>query len=354
MAHHGVVGVGFSLLVGVLACGCSSGEEAGPAAGNPASGQGGSPAAAGAGGTSQGQGGTQGPVAGTQGAAGTPATSPEEACKAFCDATCSRGAACNPLGVKGPFGDAATCSARLQIPCLAVLALPKSGTTPASLLSCASAYQSASCQEILSGKLPAACDVPGELANGSACGDDWQCQSTQCFFDAGKECGVCKARLPVGGACSATGDCERGLRCSSAKICVAFKQAGETCDTDNLCAPGLSCYGPTGAKKCGVAPELGQKCDPAGVAAAPGCTPASGALCNATSKVCQALKTVSKGEPCDASAGPVVCVASSCQGGTCQALTADGEKCGTGLAPCQPPARCSGGRCVLVDPSKCK
>lgn len=308
-----------------------------------------------------GQGGNQGGQ-GPGGSAGTsvagqagsnPGPSVADGCKAIADALCDKRSSCASLSITNAYGDEETCSERLQGSCTRSMALPGLGMTPEGLVACSTAYTAASCSDVLTGKLPAACDPPGNLPNGSVCGDDWQCKSTQCFVDAGSTCGVCKARQPVGGACTALGDCERGLGCSSSKVCVGYKQAGETCG-DGICGPGLACFGPTGAKKCGIAPGLGEKCDPSGVSGASSCAPSSGAFCNLNSKACQAYKTASKGGTCDPSNGPVICIGSACRSGTCQAFTADGEKCDANTAPCQSPATCSGGRCVLVDPAKCK
>lgn len=334
-----------SLLVWVAVVGCSSDGGAGDTGDG---GQGGGGAGAGAGG--QGQGGSE--AAGTGGSAGTaPGATAEEACEAYIRTGCKQIGACAPFSLNSTYGDEATCVARLQAECLGRVNLPKQGLTPDKLLTCATAYQALSCKELVSGQLPAECELPGGLPNGSVCGDDNQCQSTQCLFDSGKKCGVCKALQPVGGSCTAQSDCERGLGCSSSKVCVAYKKAGEACD--DFCEFGLACFGPDGAKKCGTAPGPGEKCDPAGVTGASSCAISSVAVCDATSKTCKTFKPVPKGDACGAGAGAVYCQGSVCLNGVCQPYTADGEKCGAGIAPCQNPARCLEGRCVLGDYSSC-
>lgn len=316
-----------SFLVWVAAVGCSSGDDdGGPAmAGAGGSGQGGG---AGGGSGGQGQGGIPIPTAGTGGTAGSSSTATaEEACASYLAAQCARIGACAPLSLAGKFGDEATCVARLLPDCLGGLGLPKQGLTPETVLACGVAYQAMSCEDLIGGKVPTACNPPGGLPNGAACGEDHQCQSTQCLFDSGKACGVCKTRQPAGGACSVKADCELGLTCSAANLCVTYKQAGESCD--GPCQPGLSCYGPVGAKKCGLLPDSGEKCDPNGATGATSCSPSSTAYCDPASKVCKNLKAAQKGDACGPSAGFVYCQASVCLDGVCQPYTADGEKCGT-------------------------
>ena len=77
------------------------------------------------------------------------------------------------------------------------------------------------------------------LANGATCTSSWQCQSGVC------KDGTCSGGADVGGGCP----CRADLVCiASTNTCQQGRALGEACDyADNACAPGLTCSAGTAA-----------------------------------------------------------------------------------------------------------
>jgi hypothetical protein len=239
--------------------------------------------------------------------------------EALAIADCERIATCLPTSLQIVYGDEATCRSRQTLSAAASLALAKDADTGA----CADALRAMSCDEYvnLHGS-PAACRFRGAVANGSACGTDWECSSGFCsFVDA---CGKCAEAPNVmhggsGAACDSGNDCEATLSCVAGK-CVARAAAGEPCGVDRPeCQTDLYCGG---------------------------------------GNVCSLPKLAALGDACGAIGGELVfCKGGYCKGGvkgTCAPFTADGQACGTGFDTCQPPASCVDGNCRLPDPAKCE
>src|SRR5260370_32981153 len=155
--------------------------------------------------------------------------SADEACAGGAAALCGEVTACAPLLVTLIYADEATCTDAFKKSCLAPLAAPKTGATPAGIEQCGLDAKSASCSDLLSHNPPASCrPTGGTVANGMACGDDWQCASGRCTVAANATCGICADRSAAGGTCVGGEDCAYGLACTAGG-CVARGAAGGAC-----------------------------------------------------------------------------------------------------------------------------
>jgi hypothetical protein len=260
--------------------------------------------------------------------------------EAIAIADCERIAACLPVSLQIVHGDEPTCRSRQALAAAASVALAKDADTTA----CADALRAMSCDEYVNlHGAPAACRFRGAVANGGACGSDWQCSSGFCsFVDA---CGKC-ADAPRAGDPCASGRCGPDLGCSNDR-CVVPGRAGAPCASRDDCEQTLSCV----SGKCAARAAAGEAC---GVDA-PECR--ADLYCGG-GNVCKVPKLAGLGEACGASGGDLVfCKGGYCKGGAkgiCAPFTADGQACGTGFDTCQPPASCVDGSCRLFDPAACK
>ena len=99
------------------------------------------------------------------------------------------------------FGDLATCVSRLQTSCVANLAAPGSGATPAHFEACAVAEQTEPCANYYDAVVPAACLPPaGTAAVGAACAFSSQCQTGFCALNDREVCGGCATQPQAGRA----------------------------------------------------------------------------------------------------------------------------------------------------------
>ncbi len=320
----------------------SSGTDASPASSSDAStaqgddasvgpgGEDGSVGPASDGGSAGQDAGAQGSDAATQGADAGSDPGPAAACAEAADAVCGQLEACSPFGLAAIYGDLATCKSRVALGCLPAFGAPGSSATTARTVQCAQALRQLSCEVVKTGDYgPACAAVPGALADGAACGDDSQCQSTFCARASTSLCGTCSPKSTEGGPCE-----------------------------DGACSSGLSC--PTGASTCikPVPGEVGDACT-----YQEQCDLAEGIVCDtAASKECIQVSVASgTGEACGLTmTGFVLCRASgACSGifgGTCSAAAADGAACSASdTGPkCLSPARCVEGTCALPDPASCQ
>lgn len=294
------------------------------------------------------------PDTGTSTTGSGPAVTAAEACDALASALCSKIQSCSPFLVEAQYVDIAQCEERAAINCPATFDAEGSKSLPADTKSCANAIGGASCDDLFAGRLPAACEpTPGTLANGSPCGREVQCASTQCNKD-GDLCGVCADPVAEGGACPNGNECARGLTCAADK-CVAQGVENDSCSDAAPCGFSLVCS----AGKCVKGVAAGQPCvkDMFG----DNCDRLAGLTCNMMN-VCQPIKTAGPGEPCGLQGMEfVVCKASgTCRfapmsaQGTCVAPAADGAACDDIQGPgCMQNAECINDVCTLDDTSTC-
>jgi len=281
-----------------------------------------------------------------------------QACNDFATAVCGRLQACAPFSIQTIYGDQATCVQRTALGCSPSLGASGSQITAAQMDACAQALGAETCDQALDNAQPAACNVPGTLASGAACGSDAQCQSGHCKLSMpGTVCGTCAPRAAAGGSCGADGDCAAGLVCapsSSGKggTCATPAEAGASCSATQPCVRTLACIG----GKCQTPVGPNGACS-----AATDCDLAQGLYCDPQSKTCKQTQTATAGQPCLFVNGTLTaCTASaSCvpvdggTEGTCHPTAADGNPCGPGIG-CVAPAICSkNARCLLPDPSSC-
>lgn len=280
-------------------------------------------------------------------------------------AYCARVATCTPFYTLISFGDQATCALRMKTQFLGVLTATGTGSTPGLVEGCAGALPGVSCSDLFSGLLPSACQpVAGTGAKGSACADHSQCATKFCGVDASKGiCGVC-ADAPAAEAACVTGDCQDGYACGSDTKCHKIGALGDACDATHTCNATTSCF----KGKCAAPSKVGAACDPAGTAQVllP-CDSLAGLWCNTKTKKCEAtIENAATGAACGYSATTgslTLCsakdycnITNATTGvGTCAARAADGGACDARQSGmCTAPATCTGGKCVVKDPSTCK
>jgi hypothetical protein len=282
----------------------------------------------------------------------------DAACTASAQAQCALRDSCstNHYLITRTYGDMATCVAKLHDSCVAGLAAPGTGNSPANVMACASTYSSISCVDYLNGNTdayPAACKPQvGSLANGSACRFNGQCQSTFCAVPTGLECGSCAALPTTGTACNGPGavsacgghllDCagaisdDRGFIAGACQPYVTT--VGGSCDTGHPCGEGLSCT-PVSTTATGrtcqtAGNTVGAAC---GGATNPGCDGAQGFSCNGKTHMCQQIVVASAGTACGSGAdgsftnclgdGDCMGATSTSNAGTCRSSVADGAAC---------------------------
>jgi hypothetical protein len=359
-------------------------------------------------GTAQGGTGATG-VGGRAGAAGnaTGGSAPTKtsSCVDYVLAACQRIADCS--GYQPPLED---CTDQANL-CPDLFFSPGSTRTIDSMLTCANAFATESCDDLLRGVYPA-CATLGTLANGAACMFHSQCASGGCS-QHGKGCGTCLAPAAAGASCqSGVNVCPQSYYCGSSNTCTARPSnwtpptevvdltvplpAGSRCTNYPTppCAAGLACVDdPNDAGSLGIcqtAPGVGQPCaaEPGGQIAVCG----NGAYCD-SSHVCRT--SPSDGQPCvtdslgDYTCGqtdllckgtapgtcqpwtplggactitPLVlergdcasglfcgCAAATCATGTCVDLRQPGESCSDAGSRCTLGSECRSGQCVFTD-----
>lgn len=279
------------------------------------------------------------------------ASTPEGACEQLVSALCNKLNECLPFAVKAAYKDAAECITRQKSQCVKSLSAPSTGLTPAFVSGCASAYSSATCNDVL--KQPDACKTPaGSLADGTPCGEDSQCVGRACNTNGISNCGACSTRVAAGGDCTGGKKCDDGLSCAPNGKCVAPAGAGTACGDNQPCQTPLVCSKGT----CSEGAAAGASC-----ADGEACNAFKGLLCDPTSKTCKELKVANPGETCGLVDGSFVacgaggkCKTGTGGSGTCQAPVADGAACTADGPGCQEPAECVNGVCTINDPAACK
>ncbi len=272
-------------------------------------------------------------------------------CTGLLTVTCEKAIACEPLISQTVYGDVPGCVALLSQFCTAIAELPGYGPLVSDYAACAAAYRAASCDSLISGDLPPACQTkPGSLADGSPCAAGGQCQSTYCQLEyaTDSDCGVCAPRIPLGGTCEATGGCVEGLVCGSGTgaTCVEPGLVGQNCDPAHPCRTGLHCT--NGA--CAALLGAGAPC-----ASFAECDYRQGLWC--TSGVCQPITVAGSGETCDNSgrqcrAGNYCSESPDGGTGTCVARQPNGSPC-EDSRECGLVSECTNGVCAAYQYPSC-
>ena len=322
-------------------------------------------------------------------------STPAGACAEFVAAQREGAQACGKYLVAP--GREAELDARVAKQCELATAAPGSGITPAALVSCAAKLRAAcgdddACEDIV---------VAGTLPDGAACGADSQCASTDCktpsTSTAPNRCGVCVARVAVGGTCGDTaGSCVKGASCETkggtTGTCVArlVLAEGDVCydpakpsSVPARCADGLACNVEANAPaivKCTRRGSAGAACASESdcvselacvnaTCGAPGpigtaCTTSSqcaNSVCSPEAKKCVAVEWIASGGACDSNVRR--CSRGSCSQspgsgtGTCIDPIPDGAACSNAAdsapsAPrCDRYASCINGTCQIFDAS---
>jgi hypothetical protein len=228
---------------------------------------------------------------------------------------------------------------------------------------------------------PACTPNAGARANGSACVNNGQCQSTWCYAPATTACGTCATRPAVGATCAADVDCGgQGMLCSTANTCAMIVAMGGTCDNSHPCGFALSCVSPTVTQSgtCQAAgATVGAACDGSKMMA-PLCEHDFGLFCPSATEMCAQASLVGTSQACgvmpgvktDAGVGPSsmatcngggACEPSTVTKGACTAPASDGAACDNVLGPpCLAPARCvttsdasTAGTCAILEQTMC-
>jgi hypothetical protein len=282
---------------------------------------------------------------------GAPSTGADRVCTEWATHYCNRLESCAPLSVQVGYGDVAGCIERSKPLCSSALRADGTGQTTGRMESCALAYDSAGCEEVVVGKAPLRCGVPGSLPVGAECGDDSQCSGPNgyCRIANDETCGACAVLGPVGAGCYSDRDCEHGLVCYF--TCMAPVAAGAACDgMKRQCPATLMCFDYT----CRAPAAPGATCDPR----ADTCDRDHGLFCDPQAKRCTPYTVAEVGVPCGFA---TICRKGTCatdpatQQATCVSNAADGARCDVAAGPfCTAPARCVDGACKLPDAASCR
>jgi hypothetical protein len=290
------------------------------------------------------------PCSGTSHGRNASSAEAEEACADWATRYCNRLAFCAPISVQIGYGDVARCIVRNGPLCSSALLAHGSGATPSSVATCARAYDSASCDDVVVARPAQACNVQGSLPIGAVCGDNAQCAGPNgyCRIDADQTCGTCATLGAIGADCDSARDCEYGLVCFFS--CIPPVAQGAACDgMTRQCPETLVCFNYT----CSPPAQLGGKCDHH----ADNCDHDHGLLCDAHEHVCSLYAVAEVGAPCDAATtckGGRCVTNSATQTSICMANAVDGASCDSKEGPgCSAPARCVNGTCRVPDVSTC-
>lgn len=263
--------------------------------------------------------------------------------------------------------------------CANALSAPGATNFGGTLQQCASSYGTIGCNE------DADCGkgTTGTLADGAACGEDYQCSSGDCDAkDHG--CGHCSPRVAIGQPCTDDKKCVTGATCvftnSDAGTCMAKQElaVGAPCGSSNAdCAKGLHCKSGTGTSTsavctadgaAGAACQYSSDCQSelrcrnsvcaTGAAEGQDCgnvfndACASGLSCDPSTKTCVKITFAGTGQPCDDLVR--FCARGRCKGSTSTTGTAGGTTVtpGTCEDPLPDGAACQKKGATSTDPSK--
>jgi hypothetical protein len=286
------------------------------------------------------------------------------ACTDYAYAHCSRVAACSPTAMAFRYPNVGTCKSLILANCLAAVAAPSHGATPAFEESCSLTTSSTtwSCDDFLYDQnAPPGCVTPtGSEANGAACAFDSQCVTGFCAIAPGNACGTCAAPPQPGDSCAQLATCAATQVCEPTTMqCVPFATLSQPCSASQPCAVGLGCANGT----CQTESEtMGSACPASGA----GCDFYQGLTCNTESSTCVAEQLVASGQPCGfIDSQNVNCSAGAmCLDGLCVAASPVGQPCDLVAGPvCILPSHCivtagtadggTTGTCQIYDATQC-
>jgi hypothetical protein len=278
----------------------------------------------------------------------------DQACGQMAQAMCARLNDCAPPALPLFYVDMSTCLDRVKLGCTKDQEAADITRTPDDIAACAAALPAASCDDLISKVLPAACqNKPGTRLAGEGCGSSLQCVTTHCELgDTG--CGTCAARAAANGNCTTDDGCTVGLVCANKK-CVAPGAVGAACSDNNPCRGSLNCS--TQTSMCETLQPAGTLCGgDHGV-----CDIYHGAACNIfkaqANQDCETLSVATGGNPCGiVNGGLTLCVLNnSCTAlvnGVCPNPAMDGQTCDSNVH-CVPPASCVNGLCRFPSVASC-
>jgi hypothetical protein len=330
----GVAGIGGA--GGTAGIGGTAGAGTGGTAGTGgASGMGGVSGIGGAAGMGGGSG-----MGGTGGAPSDPTRA--QRCMEFAAAASAKTFQCAPFLSALRYGTQEAYAARLRLNC-GFFDLPGVTFPAMPFKPCADALAAQSCEAWFDDVAIPACAAPGLRPIGGVCAAGLQCASSLCELNAAG-CGRCIAYPKAGEACQ--GNCDTGLACNAAMVCVARGDVGAACGPNAPCKTALGCH-----KGVCVRPgPAGTPCE-----SDDACDFFHGSVCNETMKVCV---SVTIGPMCGAgpAGGFVACGASAtCKmDGSCLPAAADGAACNNMGGPaCTWPAQCANDlRCRIFIPNR--
>lgn len=291
-----------------------------------------------------------------------PALGPtKDACESLANASCSREARCRDNAFRLDYASPEDCVKEKSAACRARLRAPGSSYRDTNARACAAALETASCEDVVLGKVPGACrPPPGRYPARAACADDAQCESTVCLFEDQFPCGTCSEKKAAGALqrCSSPAQCPEGEACHDGMddrvmkngVCRSIVGEGELCQ-NAFCAAGLWCQSGVCVRTRGE----GQSCGLEGP-----CDPAKGLACDVlgTRKCFAPTAKFKRDEACDSTGLCEVgfyCTRLPRVGSVCVALPGKDEACTT---LCAAPARCAGTganrRCVIETPESCR
>ncbi|MFO0587217.1 MAG: hypothetical protein U0441_06755 [Polyangiaceae bacterium] len=284
--------------------------------------------------------------------------SAESACQSFDTTLCDQLEACSPFGFQVSYGTKEVCETRLKDRCMGAIELTGAVVTPTDVQSCSDDYAELTCDELLAGKKPSTCDVPGTKDDGAACAADVQCKNGMCRSNGEGKCGVCTTPVVEGGGCDNTNKfCGSGLYCNADGTCHKPGPSGATCDAKNPCASTLWCDSGKCAK-----PAAAEGADCTGKDFT-SCDGQQGLFCSPTTSKCVKAGVAKLGEVCgfDLAANTITgceadtyCETDAMGKGTCVAKLAVGSSCtidaATGSSKCVSSAVCINGTCSLDYP----
>jgi hypothetical protein len=307
---------------------------------------------------------------------------------------------------QGTTGSIESVRGRFEDICGKALGAPGASNLSGQIASCSSTISTLTCGEDLD-----CVEGAGEFADGTACGEGYQCKSSFCKkADSEATCGTCAARVAIDAPCAggSSNECVENARCvtssSTGGACRAIKlaKAGEPCSSSTgtevvECDKGLNCFftpgGATGASSpvCRAPAGDGQDCSSRSdcttgltcvknkcgqpLAEGAACESISGSECAkgfGCDKTCKRIVKVKAGEECDLVRQ---CERGNCRGqsftsgptgttftpGKCTDPLPDGAACTKrGADDKEPPASCDvfaeciAGKCTVPDPASCK
>jgi hypothetical protein len=298
-----------------------------------------------------------------------------QACADWSYARCTRVQSCSPTAMVFRYGDVNTCESLMKSSCLANLAAPSTGSTPAGLEACVQALPNWDCGDYLfSQNAPPECQqTTGALGTGGTCAFTTQCQSGFCAMVPGAACGTCAPTPQPGDSCAQLTSCGFGLACSSfSQTCLVVAQPMTACAPTQSCTVGYECIGAnysTGAP--GVCQTAGESLGTACSSSTHDCDFYSGFTCNTQTLQCVAAQLVGAGQACNyvasanqtmycGSGGKCLSPTPGAQG-TCAGASPVGGPCDLVAGPeCISPSRClvgseggTGGTCQVADATMC-